>query len=80
MEIKSAVNLNDYKENSLIIVKLDPESLKTQEGVDGVRRNLADMKAKWGLDDSVAIWATEETVELTALDEKDLFELGWVRK
>lgn len=78
--VKSAINLDNYKTNSLIIVKLDPESLKTQEGIDGVRRNLADIKAKWLLDDSVAIWATSETVELEALDENEMKSLGWVRK
>lgn len=80
MEINSAINLDSYKTNSLIIAKLPENSLSTPELADNLRRNLADLKIKLGLDDSVTLWATEDDIELRGYDEKEMASLGWVRK
>lgn len=80
IEITTAINLENYKKNSLLVAKIDPEMLKSQESIDALRRTMDDLRKKVDLDDSTTLFLTPEEFDVEAFDEEEMAEMGWIRK
>ena len=81
MEIKinSAVNLSDYKSNSLIILKCPEGVIRDVDKAGELARKLSDMKVKWDVDDTTSLWVSHEDFEVSGFDEGEMMDLGWTR-
>lgn len=80
MEIKTALDLSKYKSNSLILAKVDSDWLRDSDQIGNLQRNIADLKQKVNIDDSTVFWVVGGDVDVTALDEGEMNEMGWFKK
>ena len=80
IQINQAIDLTKYRKNSLIIAQVSEELITNEESANVLRRNLYDLKNKFDTEDSTSIWVLSDKIELTALDEDEMKDLGWVRK
>ena len=80
MEIKTALDLSKYQKNSLIIAEVDMDEVHKKGQIEDLKRNLSDLKKKLDIDDSTILWVVGRGIDLKALDEKEMAELGWFKK
>jgi hypothetical protein len=80
VKIETAINLEDYKSNSLLVAKIDPKILESQESIDALRRTMDDLRKKVDLDDSTTLFLTPEEFDVKAFDEEEMNGMGWFRK
>ena len=80
MEIKTAVDLSKYQKNSLIVAEVDMREIHRNGQIENLMRNVSDLTKKFDIEDSTTFWVVDKGIDLKALDEKEMAELGWVRK
>ena len=80
IEIKNAINWDNYQSNSLILLKAPKELLEDPDQSGQLVRQLSDLKVKWDIEDSTALWVTSEDIEVSAFNKKEMEGLGWIRK
>ena len=80
MEIKIALNLSKYQKDSLIVAEVDMDEVHRKGQIEDLKRNISDLKKKFDIEDSTTFWVVDMGINLNALDEKEMAELGWFRK